>query len=366
MLAASSLKVMVVHSRTTSGGLTQIIKGICAGMCSRNVKVALVLLAPQNKPNEDGFFKDLGVEIIYVKGNSFLSKLHDLKKTVAAFAPHIIHTHGFQGVLACQLLRLNIPHVSTLHGNLFLNYQDDFNVVLGKIIAFFQLLLFSKVSYPVLVSASLKSIFLVPAYSNTIFNGVDKRNFFPFSEAEKQAIRAKLNLKPAKFIFISTGQVIARKNTTLLLSAFSQLSQEHSSTELHFLGDGPLLPSLKETYKKLPNVYFHGKQPNVSEWLNVADCFLSASLSEGFPNAPLEAYSCGLPLILSDIGPHREIKERVPEAAMLFSQEEELIQQMKSAVATKHRILNPTAFSQDEMVDEYLNLFLSIANSKQK
>lgn len=41
--------------------------------------------------------------------------------------------------------------------------------------------------------------------------------------------------------------------------------------------------------------------------LTKADAYISASLSEGLPGSVIEAMSCGLPLILSDIAEHREV-----------------------------------------------------------
>ena len=56
----------------------------------------------------------------------------------------------------------------------------------------------------------------------------------------------------------------------------------------------------------------------VKDYLQAADIFISTAVSEGLPNTVLEALSSGLPCILSDIGPHREIIEKNVGAGKLF------------------------------------------------
>src|SRR5690606_29144322 len=50
-----------------------------------------------------------------------------------------------------------------------------------------------------------------------------------------------------------------------------------------------------------------GKKDNVLEYLRASDYFVSLSKSEGLPMSVLEAMGTGLPVLLSDIYPHREL-----------------------------------------------------------
>lgn len=52
---------------------------------------------------------------------------------------------------------------------------------------------------------------------------------------------------------------------------------------------------------------------DVGAYYRSADIFLSASRTEGMPYAVLEAAYCGLPVVLSDIAPHRELS--LPQSA---------------------------------------------------
>src|SRR5439155_12143322 len=48
-----------------------------------------------------------------------------------------------------------------------------------------------------------------------------------------------------------------------------------------------------------------GPSERPQDWIQCSDLFISGSLSEGMPLAPLEAAGHGLPTILSDIKGHR-------------------------------------------------------------
>jgi glycosyltransferase involved in cell wall biosynthesis len=50
-----------------------------------------------------------------------------------------------------------------------------------------------------------------------------------------------------------------------------------------------------------------GPREDMGAYYRAADVFLSASRTEGMPYAVLEAAYCGLPLVLSDIAPHRQL-----------------------------------------------------------
>jgi len=84
------------------------------------------------------------------------------------------------------------------------------------------------------------------------------------------------------------------KRVDLLIGAVKNLN-----IELHIVGTGELLDGLKKTASK--NIFFHGEIQGFNEF-NKFDMFCLISESEGLPLSALEAMSCGLPLILSDVG----------------------------------------------------------------
>jgi len=138
-----------------------------------------------------------------------------------------------------------------------------------------------------------------------IQNGVDMEKYYPLSEKDKIELRNKKNINPEGRIYITVGSLIPRKNIKTIVHGFNILNDKNSL--LLIVGDGTEKKELQLMSTK--NVRFIGNVDNVVEYLQVSDCFISASLAEGLPNTVLEAIACGLPAILSDIPPHRELDD---------------------------------------------------------
>jgi len=151
----------------------------------------------------------------------------------------------------------------------------------------------------------------------TIRNGIDDEKVSPVSFKEKTSIRKRLGLPLDTRIFISVGHLSDGKDPITAIRAF--LARPASERELLvLLGDGPLRMQCKRLTGNRDKIVLTGFVDNVLEYLRAADVFVSASLGEGLPMAAIEGLACGLPVVLSDIEPHREFIELAPRAGMLF------------------------------------------------
>ncbi|MBF0383714.1 MAG: glycosyltransferase family 4 protein [Magnetococcales bacterium] len=108
-----------------------------------------------------------------------------------------------------------------------------------------------------------------------------------------------------RLIFI--GRLESEKNLFNLIEAVKCLN-----LELRIVGDGNLREKLEHHAKELgSNVRFLGVKPHVElpKLLNASTAFILPSLYEGHPKTLLEAMSCGLPCIGSDIPSIRGVIE---------------------------------------------------------
>ena len=110
---------------------------------------------------------------------------------------------------------------------------------------------------------------------------------------------------------IYTGYLIARKRVDLLLHALARLNQNRNRpATLRIVGDGierPRLEALARQLNLTSHVSFTGWTDDVPAALHSARVYALLSTSEGLPMAMLEAMSCGLPVVVTDVGGNAEV-----------------------------------------------------------
>ncbi|MDR8392022.1 N-acetyl-alpha-D-glucosaminyl L-malate synthase BshA [Aliifodinibius sp. S!AR15-10] len=95
------------------------------------------------------------------------------------------------------------------------------------------------------------------------------------------------------------------KRVPEVVSVFAKILENDIQAKLLLVGDGPDRQKAERRCRDLgicSEVRFLGKQENVEEILSIADLFLIPSGSETFGLAALEAMSCSVPVISSNIG----------------------------------------------------------------
>lgn len=138
-----------------------------------------------------------------------------------------------------------------------------------------------------------------------VWNGVDAERFSP---------------GPAKAtggapVVLYAGRLVKVKQLELLLRAWAAArGRLAEGARLELAGYGPEREGLEALARRLglgDSVRFLGQlgEAEMLEAYRRATAFVSLSLDEGLPNSVLEALACGVPALLSDIGPHREILE---------------------------------------------------------
>lgn len=141
----------------------------------------------------------------------------------------------------------------------------------------------------------------------TVANSIDTKEFRP---AAKEASRnARLN---NVMTFVYVGRIIRMKGIFVLLESFKRLRGQ--SVKLILAGDGDDLENVKifieennmHSYVEVLGRKNHEELPAIYNLADVA-IFPTLFLSEGLPFTVIEAMSCGLPCICSDVRGFREV-----------------------------------------------------------
>lgn len=126
-----------------------------------------------------------------------------------------------------------------------------------------------------------------------------------------QGATGKSELVGDRFTVVTAARLEAVKRLEDSLRAFADA--ELDGARLLLIGDGSQRPDLESLAASVApdRVSFTGMIPReeVYRAMRQSDCYLSTSSSEGMPVAILEAMAAGLPLVLSDIPPHREVAD---------------------------------------------------------
>jgi glycosyltransferase involved in cell wall biosynthesis len=110
------------------------------------------------------------------------------------------------------------------------------------------------------------------------------------------------------------GILETRKNQEFILHLVRTLDRDDFRLDLYGIGpDRKKLTALVDAYDLHSKVTFMGWKPADQIWPNV-DLLLMPSLEEGMPNAILEALASRVPVLASNIPPHREL---LPEEYLL-------------------------------------------------
>jgi glycosyltransferase involved in cell wall biosynthesis len=210
-------------------------------------------------------------------------------------------------------------------------------------------------------TSNIKSIHGIPARKIVrVYNGAD-----PMLRVTKEQWPPK-----SGFTLVYVGRLEPVKNHSLLLHAFCLALKSMPGLRLWMVGDGSERTALESLASQLgitSHVTFWGQQLDVAPFLSAADAFVMSSTSEGLPISLLQAFSMGLPAIVTDVGGMAEVV-RLAQAGVttpvtdpsgmtagilrLAENDAERAQFSKNAEAAFH-----SRFTLQTMADAYMDLY---------
>ncbi len=321
------LRILYIVSTLARCGPVNVLHGIVKHLDRNEFEPVILTLSEEIGDSLKQDFVDMGVKChtLGLSRFEFLmvgkSRIQELVDTLQ---PALIHTHGFRADIAIGSIQTAQPLYSTVHNNPLEDYRYLFGRIIGTSLYNRHLAALGKITYPVVVGNHIKKLLAdnLKREVKVIENGIDTERYAPASEEAKCRKRNEMKLAQGSIVYIYTGVLTKRKDPERIIRAFKD-SSLCNSAYLMVVGTGPLYSKCVRYADE--RVRVTGSVQDVKGFLDAADVYISSSKSEGIPMSVLEAMSCGLSVVLSDIPSHREILSNSTDCGLLFDSSTEAL-----------------------------------------
>jgi len=367
-------KILFITSTFRKGGLTNVLYNLANHLDKSVFDVSIVILSPEPDNTDIFSFKTLNnVTLIHLNLSRIKGIFRGVSKTqkiVDKLKPDIIHSHGIRADGILSKIKTNARKVATIHGFIDEDYIMSFGKIKGTLMYKTDLSYLRQMSVCVgcsqAVADYVKQKF---GLQNTVGipNGIETLKYFAVSEAKKIELRKKLSIPTNAVIWLSSGKFTYRKQPLFMIKQwllYKVLLKEH---HLYILGTGEQYNECLELSKGYDNIHLPGRVDNVDEYLKAGDYYISASKSEGFSMAILEAAACGLPLLLTDIPQFKEVlyynknmglNFKLDDSGDFITKLQEMINFDKKSIQSSIIETIKNEFSAQKMTERYVKEYL--------
>jgi glycosyltransferase involved in cell wall biosynthesis len=349
------VKILYVIPEMEVGGTEKHLYYLASGISKEGHRVKIVCIKSLGLIGERMLKKGFDIECFGISHPYSPFITGKVIKVISDFKPDVLHTYlfGFHlpAGIAGRIMRVPLIISSRRQIALWKKWYHRLFENLGN---FFT-------DYVVACSEAVKEFTLKDEYIRSskvrvIYNGL------PFPEIERRFSNKKVLGMVANFSEV--------KGHRYILEAVKLLIPEFPDIKIKFAGEGRLLEIVKKQARETgieKHTFFEGRVDNVFEFLNDTDIFVLPSLSEGLPNAVLEALYMERPVVATRVG---GIPEVITSGENGILVEPGNVQQLTDGIRCFLR--NPEKgikmgktgrdtvlkrFKMDVMVDNYLSLY---------
>lgn len=298
------IRIAYVINYIVKNGPSSVVLNIINNIDREKYEVSLITLFSGNSPEVIAHLKSNGVSVYECATLSrmkcLLGQCKEFDDTVKKGHYDILHTHGLIPDIVSSRLNTPVRKITTIHNNMYEDYLDSYGWIKSRIFITLHLKALKKLDECVCCSESVYKV-MMQRLNNVTFirNGIEP------AHARSVATREELNIPDDARVLLYAGVLNSGKNIVWLIEKFVQYHENEGY--LLVLGNGEKEAECKA--KADDHVRMLGFQTDPIAYMNISDVYVSASKSEGFSISVLEALSCGLGLLLSDIPSHREVVE---------------------------------------------------------
>jgi len=298
----------IIHSLQV-GGAELLLYDICHELKSQfSDYYEFIIIATNEAGPLKQKFEEIGIKVISLnlKGKRFLSSVWKIYKSLLKEKPDIVHTHLLPpdkyGQIAAFLAGIK-KRISTVH-----NMEP--NITRSE-----------KISISIVKRFALKEIAVSESVKNHLvqrhgYNSKKIEVIYPTPSHVVTATESKKIETPVKII--NLANLKEAKGQLFLIPAALEMQKISENFSIDIFGESKNEYG-REVAKQIYNnkleekIILKGKSINPTSILPHYNIMISLSLWEGFGMSIVEGMCAGIPLILSDIPPHREILRNVED-----------------------------------------------------
>jgi len=297
-------KNILIIIPTLSGGGAEKVAANLSKVLSKKYNLYLIIFQNEITYDYSGKIINLGLmgkNNFFSKLSVFLKRIIKLKKIKKKYNIDLSISFLDSGNIVNIISKYKDKTILSIR-----NFKSkENNGVYSKIYAFMIKKLFNKANKIVSISDLAKED-LINNFNIkrdkiiTIYNPYDLDDI---DNKQKEKIENEYKKIFEKPTIITAGRLHYQKAHWSLIKSFYIAKKDIKNLQLVILGKGDLEKDLKKLCKDLNlenSVHFLGYQINPYKYIKNADIFVLSSLYEGFPNALVEAMSCGKPVISTD------------------------------------------------------------------
>lgn len=314
-------------------------------------------------------------------GSFSISGFYDLKKRIKDFSPDVIQTwmyHAdFLGGLAAKSLGIpviwNIRQTALkkgIHKNSTRHLAKICACLSGNIPVKIVTCAHSAVNWHTKLGYDAGKFIVIP-------NGVDTDEF-KLNLSDRSRIRQELGLNEDDIIVGTAARFSPSKGYDILFKAIENIVSASENIKFIFCGND-IEPQNEQLWEWITKQNLQGKisllgnRPDMPAIYNAMDILVSPSLAEGLSNTILEAMSCSLPCVVTDVGDSALIIgntgliiqpgniDAITKSILKLAQDK--VQRQKLGKAAREKVVHK--YSINQIVKQYEELYKSLLTTEQ-